>query len=198
MTITKAQVLDVVNGRLNRAETSIDTELLWALVDISGREDFITREAYRNTEAGKKDYGLPENFREMKLLQIWDGSRFTEPLNKLTFNQYRLLATSIDEATDPTDFTVEQNVLWVFPTPNRAVELRMFYTIYHPDDLDDILFPDQFREAVYQGTLMKVAEKYGLKDSIDRHLQLYEMEVDKMITNLARKDTPTIVKYKDI
>ena len=168
MSILKAEVLTVVNERLGRAETSIDTELLSALYDISTRGNFILVTSDQTLTVGDEDYNFPTGMKQLLNCYITvgkDGKR-TEPLTKMPWAGY--LTYRADEGTsdrdEPEYYAIHNEIIYPYPVPDATYTLRMYYAIYHPNTVATISFGEPFRESVYQMTMVKVCEKFQLWD----------------------------------
>jgi len=190
--ITKAEVLSVVNARLARGETSIDIELRNILYDISTRENFLGKEATRDTVVDQYVYSLPDNFKDMNTLRLND----TALLKRITFENLQKTYIDITSSGEPEYYALKNNYLWLDIKPNAVFTMRLWYSIYHPDDVESIEFAEQFREAINEGVIMKICEKYEDWEGVKGHLPLYEREIQKRIDSVER--TMYFQKYNDI
>ena len=190
-TITKAEILAVVNKRLNRSETDIDEEIRSILYDISSRADFLKKEGTRNTVKSRAYYSVPDDFKDKLVIKIDDS----EPLDRITFAEYQQKIADDTSESEPTDFALHDDFIWLYPTPDAVYEMTLFYAIYHPNNVANILFGEQFRECIYKGVLMEVCNGYELYDAGDKWEIKYEREILKREMNL--KKDPAIVKYRD-
>jgi len=203
MAITEAEVLSVVNDRLNRAEADISEELRWALYDISTKDNFLSDKYTFDTTDGTATYDWPTSFKEIKALRIQTGSTWTDPLEKLNFREYLKYASGDDSTGEPDSYTLYKSAdnagkFYLYPTPGDSYTAEVWYSKYHSNSTDTIEYPERFREAVYQGTLFKVAEKYELTEAIDKHFKLYQGEIIKLSDNLSQRQHPVIVDYVDL
>ena len=200
ITITKAEILVVVNARLGRAETDIDEELRSALYDISGWADFLLTESDTSTVDGTASYAFPDNCKQMLWIMLdagKDGKR-TDPLTKIPMEgylTYRDNETTADE-DEPEYYAIHNELIYPYPVPDAIYVMSQYYSRYHPNDLATILFGEQFREAIYEMTMVKVCEKFQLWDDAKIHADLFSAELARLLTNIERP--PSRAKYRDI
>jgi len=192
VSIIKAEVLSIINSRLNRTETSIDEELRSVLYDISTRGNLLNREATRNTEAEVRYYSVPANFKDMTELKIDNN----EPLDRISYKQFLIVTADDTSQGEPEQYAIQNNFIWLDPNPNKVYVMTMFYSIFHPNNVDIIEFDEIFRECIYEGVLAKVCEKYEDDTGLSKHTALYETEIQKRLDTL---DEPMrFIQYHDI
>lgn len=191
MAITKAEILAVINKRLNRSETDIDEEIRSILCDISSRANFLKKEATRDTAESRAYYSVPDNFKDKLVIKINDS----KPLGRMTFAEYQKKITGGASETEPTDYALHDDFIWLFPTPDTVYEMTLFYSIFHPNDVDDIEFGETFRECIYQGVMMQVCNGYELYDEGDKREIKYERKIAVREKNLKKDVRAT--KYRD-
>ena len=192
MAITAANILAATNAALERNETDINDQIKATLFDLSSREDFLTREAIRNTVAGEYIYSMPENFKDMSIIKLDDR----RPLQKITFETLQRYHANTTQTGEPGYYALKNNYLWLDIIPDGIYEMRMWYSIYHPDDITDILFADEFREAIYEGTISRVCQKFEDWQGTKMHLDLYEKHIE--IRKRAMEKTLHCQKYNDL
>ena len=192
MSIIKAEVLSIINSRLNRTETSIDEELRSVLYDISTRGNLLNREATRNTEAEVRYYSVPANFKDMTELKIDNN----EPLDRISYKQFLIVTADDTSQGEPEQYAIQNNFIWLDPNPNKVYVMTMFYSIFHPNNVDIIEFPERFRECIYEGVLAKVCEKYEDGTGLSNHTALYETEINKRLD--ALDDPMRFIQYHDL
>lgn len=193
MAITKTEVLAKVNAQTRRAETDIDDEIKAILRDISVRDNFLFRESLRDTESGENVYSLPEDYKAKLALACEDSDE--EYLIKVPFEVY--LKNKSDDKTGPPEFfAIHNKLIWLLPVPDDAYTLELYYAIFHPMDADNILYDEEFREAIIQGTAWKVYEKYEIFDRAEGKRVRYEAEINKL-RNLAESQVG-VTSYRDL
>ncbi len=196
MTITREQILNVVNKRLGRNETNIDEQIRSTLKDISDRAPFLEGKEQITTEADTKMYVPPDNLRTITKITLEENGE--RPIEIKGLNNYLRLSAGNTSPARPRIAAYFNAMIWLFPTPDKEYTVNIYLSQYHPDDVTEILFPPEFRELIYQGTLCKVAETYQLDNDLNRHIPLYEMEMEKRINALSRKRPPAIIRYWDL
>lgn len=199
MTILKAEVLIVLNDRLNRNETDIDEELRWALYDLSSRDNFLMKKTDDTTSDGIAYISKPSNFKEMKLVRFQDSNGdWSKPLEKISFREYLESIEGDTSEDEPEKYCFFNDLIYLFPTPDDDYSVEIWHTKYHDNDLDTIEFDEIYREAIYNGTIAKVAEKFQLDIDFKRHMNLYEIEIAKRSRNLQEIGQPVIQGYNDL
>ena len=214
---------DVLSVVLNRIEggvgvLNIDSELAGVLKDLSGRADFLTDAAVINTVADTSEYDLPD---DMKCLYevFTDGGAVLE---KIAYRRYLKLNEAANWPADtPTRFVLRQGTLKLWQVPDAVYDLTVDFSKYHPAVFTDILFGDEFNEAIYHGVLkalyegqfkrqLKLAEQsfdtdetlkfkfYEQFPQAKLHARAYEDEIAKLIGNLQANEDAAVVAYCDI
>ncbi|MBA3051880.1 hypothetical protein FP828_03575 [bacterium] len=175
MAIEKSEILAIINSRLNRAETDIDEEIRSVLYDISTRANFINKEATADTTASTNYYAVPADFKDMTVIKADDAT----PLDKITFENFQKKIAEVTGTSEPNEYSIKNDFIWLYPNPDKVYTLTMFYSIFHPNDVDTIEFGELFRECIYQGVLAKICEKYEDWTAVSSHMTLYEAEIQK-------------------
>lgn len=201
MAITKAEILVVVNTRLARAETNIDEEIRSALYDISSRGNFLLTKTNSNTADGDVDYAFPTGAKQILWIKLTAGKdgKPTDPLTKIDFATYLLYRG--DEGTgenedEPEYYAIHNETIYPYPVPDATYQMQIYHSYYHTNDVNTIAFGEQFREAIYEGTMVKVCEKFQLWDDAKAHLTLLESEIAKRLDNVEKP--PSVTKHRDI
>jgi hypothetical protein len=193
MAITKTEILDKVNAITRRAETDIDDEIQAILRDISVRENFLFKESLLSTTSGDNVYSLPADYKAKLALTCEDSEE--EVLIKIPFHVYLKNKESEGSGT-PEYFAIHNKFFWLLPIPDDVFTLTLHYAILHPMDADDILYDEEFRECIVQGTAWKVYERYEIFDRGEAKRIRYEAEINKL-RNLAESQVG-ITSYTDI
>ena len=212
----KAVVLNRIEGGVGVLD--IDAELAGVLKDISGRADFLTDAAVINTVVDTSEYDLPD---DMKCLYevFTDGGAVLE---KIAYRRYLKLNEAANWPADtPTRFVLRHGTLKLWPVPDAVYDLTVDFSKYHPAVFTDILFGDEFNEAIYHGVLkalyegqfkrqLKLAEQtfdtdetltfkfYEQFPQAKLHAEAYEREIDRLMGNLALNEDAALVAYCDL
>jgi hypothetical protein len=218
--MTSDDVLSVVKDRIEGGVgvLNIDAELAGVLKDLSGRADFLTDAAVINTVADTSEYDLPD---DMKCLYevFTDGGAVLE---KIAYRRYLKLNEAANWPADtPTRFVLRHGTLKLWPVPDAVYDLTVDFSKYHPAVFTDILFGDEFNEAIYHGVLkslyegqfkrqLKLAEQtfdtdetlkfkfYEQFPQAKLHARAYEDEIGKLIGNLGANEDAAVVVYCDL
>jgi len=191
--IEVAEILAATNAALARNETNIDDQIKATLFDISARDDFLTREAIRNTVANEYIYSMPEDFKDMSIIKLDDR----EPLKRVTFETLQIYHANTSQIGEPEYYAIKNKYLWLDILPDDVYEMRMWYSIYHPEAIaDGILFENEFREAIYEGVIARVCQKFEDWQGTQAHMALYEKHIE--VRKQAMEKTLHFQKYNDL
>ena len=212
----KAVVLNRIEGGVG--VLNIDEELAGVLKDLSGRADFLTDAAVIETVAEQAEYDLPEDAKSIDEVFI-DGESVLERMSQ---GRYFTLTVGTDWPADvPSKFALRHNKLVLWPEPDAVYDLTVDFSKYHPAVFTDILFGDEFNEAIYHGVLkslyegqfkrqLKLAEQsfdtdetltfkfYEQFPQAKLHARAYEDEIAKLIGNLQANEDAVVVAYCDL
>jgi len=201
VSITKAEVLDVVRSRYLRREeiTNIDQQLAQVLVDISARADFLVAEtdvapADKVPGPGYEDYidfpvevqvGAHKFAVELRrIIRIdCDGEMVLMP-----FADYRRRMLLNSTVGQPLEYAVDRRRIWPYPPvdyPNRIVTLTWSYL--HPATAEGVLFSEPLRAAINYGVVQQIAMDKELYDAAGAFGGLYEQQIATQITLLQEQ-----------
>ena len=166
MTITKAELIAVVNDSLNRGYatngTTLDEKITSVLKDLSQQGNFLQDEFVRQTIANRDYYNLPTNFKDLLFvgMKSSDDATIYRPLIKERFAEYKLGIYGSSVTGIPTRFSWMSGYMYPRPIPDDAYNMYWWYSYYHPETFtieeeevkacDNILFEDIYREAIGQ------------------------------------------------
>jgi len=195
ITITKAEILVVVNARLGRAETDIDEEIRSALYDISSRGNFLLTESNTSTVDGTENYAFPDNCKQVLWIVIDEGKdgKRTDPFVKISFAEYLQKMNDHDSGNEdePNLYAIHNKYIYPYPVPDDVYVMSQYYSRYHPNSVATILFDEPFREAVYEMTMVKVCEHFQLWDDAKLHAGLFATELAKLLVNVEKPPSST-------
>jgi len=218
--MTSDDVLSVVKDRIEGGVgvLNIDSELAGVLKDISGRADFLTDAAVIETVAEQAEYDRPTDCKHITEVYI-DGEAVLERMSQ---ERYFTLTVGTDwPANVPSRFTLRHNKLILWPEPDEVYSVTVDFSKYHPAVFTDILFGDEFNEAIYHGVLkslyegqfkrqLKLAEQsfdgdetlkfkfYEQFPQAKLHTRAYEERIAKLIGNLGANEDAAVVVYCDL
>jgi hypothetical protein len=166
--MTSAEILAKVNQITGRCETSIDAELLEALIEISQRAASLRETATGQTIAGQ--------------------GYIDKPADALLINHVVIA----DVRYDPIDFETYLNgnvkgvsewndKIYIRPTPSSIASYTIYYRKRHPASVATILLGDEFIPAVKALVAEKVYDKYEIYAGRDKQEIIYERELAKII-----------------
>lgn len=179
MATTKAKILTFVNSMLNRTESDIDIQIQQTLDDLSNLG--LLREVNTDEilEDGDTSITVPTGYRDLiSLVLINSSGNRQAPLEALRGGrrEYHRLRES-DKATGTPEFFVEfDNKFYLWRPANGDYTTEIEISKYHPKDVSDIEFGDEFLSAINFGTTYWVAVKVGLTRLINIWAPIYAQE----------------------
>jgi hypothetical protein len=195
--MNEKNVLKIVLQRLGpgAAVPSITTQLRGVLLDISGRADFLTTESLLETTVGQSEYDQPQNLKNIYELAFVNGPI----LDKKTFRQFlQAIEDGSAQSGKPAAYAVRHQKIYLWPIPDQFYNIKIDYSMVHPQEFTDILFGADFHETIFEGVLAQLwrEKNPGKAESENSHQTDYETEIEKLIANL---DVETaMVEYRDI
>ena len=165
MAIIKANILTFVNRALRRAETDIDIDIQTTLNDLSNLDLLEAEDNTQTLSSGDTTLAYPTDFRGLVSIVLIDSSSVRRrPLTALPGGQSEYEDLRRQDAATSTPWSyAEFNKLfhlWRPPDQNFTTEIK--YYRRHPQDLDNILFGDEFTNAVNFGAAYETATSLGL------------------------------------
>lgn len=179
MAILKATILARINKICSRAETDIDDILLEALQEISQRTLSLKTSASGTTTEGLGYITKPTGMLESGIESVNYGGVDLKPVSWDQFIRGNIRGWCIYGNN------------FYFSTLTASQAYTIYYAQIHPDDLDSILFTDEFLKAIVRLTAAKLYEKYELYDKVQAQYTLYEDALNKISTGT----TPPICAY---
>jgi hypothetical protein len=135
-----------VNSFLNNAQKELQKLLL------NAGQNYYVKRYQTTTVINQADYVLMDDFEKLHRLElVISGTPPTEavtPINSITINQQDLL---LGNTATPCGYFIKKNRLVLFPTPNAAQTLRMYYSPRVADMTLDTDVPDapaQYHEYI--------------------------------------------------
>ena len=147
-----AEVLAEVIKRIgtNSGITNINTELNSVLYDISRRADFLTAVTPVATLDGVAEYDQPEGLKRVYECFV-SGSL---PLEVKTYRDYlKFLAQTDSGDSEMTMYARRHGKLYFWPVPDGIYTVNVDHARYHPLSWTEILFGDEFKEAIIEGVI---------------------------------------------
>lgn len=196
MAIAKADILTEVNDNLNTALTDIDKYIQKVLDDLSEADLLVGSDNTQSLSAGDTTLDEPDGFRAMVAITLTITSSGSEqwPLRKLPggHQQYRELRHN-DDSTGSTYYYSHFNGKYYLWRPaSQAMTALIEYYKDHPQDVDNIEFGDNFRNAIYAGASFYTALKYNRASAISTWGPMYKDAKQKRIDSMVYQ--PRIVR----
>lgn len=138
--------LTILKQRLNLALRELQKRL------ISANEEYYSAAVKTNLVNGQNIYSLPTDFLQViRLEYVTQGSGNTADTQKLQYMTPNQRDLMVDRSGDPIGYWFQQNNLILCPTPTGTQELRLEYSYYVSDMVNDADVPDapaQFHEYI--------------------------------------------------
>ena len=196
MTILKADILTRVNTRLQVAETDIDVEIQETLDDLSEHDLLVDTDDTQTLVSGGDTLDHPTGFRAMVALTLTLTASGSEqfPLQKLKggHREYRNHRHNDDALGIPRWYSDFDEKFWLWRNANAAMTAKIEYYKDHPQDVANIEFSDNYKNAIYAGATYRVALEKGRTRMIDIWRPIYLNALQKRIE--ADYDQPRIVR----
>jgi len=173
MTISKSQILVEVNTRTNRGLSQVDLNKYLATImnDISISVAGLKALATLSFTSGDNVKALPSDYRSMISV---DG------LVEKSYESLASFRTQFTAEGTPEFWSVLNKQLHIWPTPEDDVDISIRY-IQIDDDIDNIEFPDEFKEALIEGCCYKTYEGLGYTgNEFTTHKGLYDDQIAKL------------------
>lgn len=187
--ITKANILTQVNARLQTAFTDIDSQVQEILDDLSEEDLLIGTDATQTLVSGNTTLNEPTGFRALVNIVLTITSSGSEqfPLIKLKggHKQYRELRHNDDSIGIPRFFSNFNALFYLWRPANQAFTSLIEYYKEHPQDVDNIEFGDNFKNAIYAGATFKVALEAGRTRMIQLWGTVYQDAKQKRIDSMV-------------
>ena len=194
MAITKDNMVDELNARLNRSETTttLAQEIRGALRYISGfakwKALYVVSGGSDTIASGTNSIAYPTGLRVLDKIVFNDGTYDGKPLTEMDWNQW--LKNRHDESStnydEPKRYVERGSNIYLDPVPddNDGVTdwaYTLYYWQWHPDQAT-ILFGDEFEEALYELLMWKYLTAQGpeMEDAANYHLKLGIAELNRL------------------
>ena len=157
MTILKADILSNLNTELERSENDIDLYIKRALRNIVTRIPAIKKTATFTLVAEQANYdkntsGFPTDLRDIISIKIWDGTEYSEPLDRIpSWDMYLIESAgkSTSNSGEPTEYIMKYKTLYLYAKPDSA-KTYVCYMEYSAIEIDpdSITLDDDFTDCL--------------------------------------------------
>lgn len=179
-----------VNAWLNNAQKEVQKYLLQA------GENFYYKCIETTLVTNQQDYQLPEDFYDVLRLEVvlsgLPPNESKRQLPPMTLNQQDMIGTN---TSDPYVYVLTKSNLKLFPTPNRALTLRLYYSYRVADmasDIDVPDVPDEYQEAIaifaaYDGFIKDDRAPQNLVDKYKAYVDLFKKAAEDRSDDQSRQ-----------
>lgn len=189
MAILKADILTRVNSRLQLAETNIDAQIQEILDDLSEEDLLEDTDVTQTLVTDSPTLNEPTGFRALIdiVLTITSSGSEQFPLIPLKRGivQYDQLRHNDNSVGIPRHFANSNGKFFLWRPANQAFSSLIRYYKDHPQDVSNIEFGDNFRNAINAGVTMKVAMDKSNTRMINQWAAIYGDAKQKRIDSIA-------------
>jgi len=187
--IAKADILTFINDVLKRSETAaqVAVPIQTVLNDLSNYDFLTETDTGQSLADGGLTLNYPTDFKGLVSIVLIDSSSVRQaPLKPLPggHKEYRELRDNDSTTGEPEWYSEFDEKFWLWRPAGGTYTTEIEHYRFHPQDVDTILFGDEFRNAIYFGAAYFVALKYGLSRYIDIWGSLYEREKEMRRLNI--------------
>ena len=161
--------------------SDITVALKTCLFDLA-RQDLLVNTGTGSVTTGDTSISFPTACRWPLSIQLTNaGGVASEPLDMLPEGQkgYRANMHLYPNAGEPTNFSIFDGKIWLFPKADAAYTYSIEFLKDHADSTT-IEFPDRFKQAIQIGTTYWKWALKGNTQNKDHWAPLYAREVDLM------------------
>ena len=187
MAIEKATILVQVNKRLQLAETDIDVPIQEILDDLSEEDLLEDTDGDQTLVNGSTTLDEPTGFRALIDIVLTVTATGSEqfPLIALKggIKEYDQLRHNDNTVGIPRWFANSNGQFFLWRPANQAFSSLIRYYKDHPQDVDNIEFGDNYKNAIYAGVAMKVAMEKSNTRMINQWAAIYGDAKQKRINS---------------
>ena len=198
MATTKAKIITFVNNATKKAfsttGTDIDVQIQSVLNELSTKELLVGTDTDQSLEADDEYLEYPTDYKRLISIVLNDGSVDGEPLEAIPggWDEYLEWMAGAVSTSEPEWFTEHNSRFYLWRPANGDYDASIEFFKKHPEDLETILFGDEFSDCINAGSVYKVALRYGLSRYIDIWRPEYGRLLQERIDNAPCY--PTIVQ----
>lgn len=194
MTIAKADILTEVNDNLQTALTDIDKYIQKALDDLSEEDLLVGTDPDQTLESGDTTLDEPTGFRALVniVLTLNGSEQFPLIALKGGHKSYRELRHNDSSTGIPRWFSNFNAKFFLWRPPSQAYTALIEYYKDHPQDVDDIEFGDNFRNAIYAGATFYTSLKFARVNAMSIWKPMYDDAKRKRVDSIVHP--PRIVR----
>jgi hypothetical protein len=202
MAITKAQILSFTNSRLQRADSASDIEesIKMILRDIASFYVLDDEDTSQTLTSSDLTLDYPSDALDgeqaIKSVILTDSSSVQQaPLTYISggWRDYNRL---MDQYTSgyssyPASMVCFRRKIYLWPPPSQNYTVSIEYYKRHPEDVDNIEYTEDWRNAILAGVTREVAYDNKMTDQIVLWENRYMVERDRQIM-LHREDVAVV------
>lgn len=202
--MTKNEILAEVKKRTGREEiTDIDNELRGILRDITARYPFLRGINNLVITQGEDIYSFSNaDILDILIMVDDEGNILKRVYNLEDFYKNNQNTTGrpssyyVFKKLPPFLDTTSQTTILFSPKPDKSYTFTYHYSYLHPDNINIILLPDEFKEVVILGVCYKVYAGKGLFELA----QPYFIEYEKTLKSYINSEISDVeqVNYRDV
>ncbi len=198
--MTKADILTEVRKRTGRGTsiTDIDAEIDAVLKDITTTHTFLSTSKSFTLTADISGYNIKTAIGITGLKYVLSITDDDDKLLDEAENLEVFLRKSRTESSGtPNLWLVYDGKLLLYPTPDEAIAITIYYSFIHPVvGTDDIQLPDNFKDCIIEGVCYEVFRGLSQAERGRAHQLEYFSKLHKLI--MAWPEEMTKTRYRDV
>jgi len=200
MSITKAEIITFHNearkGALAADSTSLDVAIQLCLNDLSNQNFLKSSDTTQALNSTSTTLSYPDLYKDLMEggIILNDGNYDLEPLTRISWREYRDLMVNFNSGlrSAPKVYAEQNKLFYLFAPPGQSYTTTIWFFKYHAQDVSNIEFGEEFRNAVYFGTVFYKAQLQGNPKYIANWQPIYERE--KNMRRMCMYQQPAIVR----
>lgn len=200
MTIAKSEIISFWNearkGSLTEDATALDVAIQLCLNDLSNSNFLKSSDTSQSLTSTSTTLAYPDLYKSLPDggIILNDGSYDLEPLTRISWREYRNLMTSFNSGlrSTPKVYAEQNKKFYLYAPPGQSYTTTIWFFKYHAQSVDSIEFGEEFRNAIYFGTVYFKSKMQGNKKYEDIWKPAYYDE--KQMRRMCQYQQPAIVK----
>ena len=167
--ITKAEIITFWNearkGALVSGSNVLDVAIQLCLNDLSNHNFLKSSDTTQTLTSTDTTLAYPTLYKSLidGGIILNDGSFDLEPLTRISWRDYRNAMTSFNAGlrSTPKVYAEQNKLFYLYAPPGQSYTTTLWFFKYHAQNVTDIEFKEEFRNAVYFGTTFFKSQLQG-------------------------------------
>lgn len=200
MTIAKADIITFHNearkGALAADSTSLDVAIQLCLNDLSNHNFLKSSDTTQTLTDTSTTLAYPDLYKDLidGGIILNDGNCDLEPLTRISWREYRDLMVNFNSGlrSAPKTYAEQNKLFYLYAPPGQSYTATIWFFKYHAQDIANIEFGEDFRNAICFGTVYYKALLQGNPKYMANWLPIYERE--KNMRRICQYEQPAVIK----